>query len=421
MPWIDTQRAATASECSHRKERDSQIDPPPHAPACNRSLDRYRRRTVILRLALSLSFLCFWLIIPTFGQTGVPFSGAGNYGGTSRYVFSSGGSSFLEGPIRITVSSKGSFTANLGWFLRLRGTFAPDGTFHRSVTGLDDEPHDVDLRLDAATATITGTATNRFSSFYDFQAERKTYSTQNPSPQAGRYSFTTVNTSILPYRDRDTYYFGTGYGTMKVSTNGYVRCSGRQGDGAPWSAGTWIYGANQCSFATHPPYPGYDSGDLVVAFRFEDLPDRDATGEFSWSRLIHRPYAYISLDPPGYVVDSTFIASRFAPGTPFLKLSGETSNARLAYAGGGLAAPAEQTLSWPATNLVTPTAPGDPAFHLTLNATSGLFRGSFRTSSGALKPFAGAVLQKANVAEGFFGQGGRRGPMSITPIAPSVP
>lgn len=390
------------------------------APACKRWRNRYTRAAPItlVRFFLPLSLLFIWLIGPAFGQADQPFAGAGSYGGTSRYVFGGSGSSFLEGPIRITVSSSGSFTANLGWFLHLQGTFDSDGWFSRDVKGRDYRQYSVSLRLDAATQTITGEAINEYGSFHDFQAERKIYSSRNPSPQAGPYSFTTVNDDIYSYRDRDTYYFGTGYGTMKVSTSGYVRCTGRLGDGAPWSVGTWIYGTNQCSFAAHPPYPGYDSGDLAVAVRFEDLPGSDAAGEFSWDRMIHRPYAYISIDQPGYGVESTFIASRFAPGTPFLKLTGESSNARLAYEGGGIADPVEQTLSWSTTDVVTRAAPGDPAFHLTLSANSGLFHGSFRTASGSLKSFAGAVLQKANVAEGLFGQGGRRGPMSIAPISP---
>jgi len=339
-----------------------------------------------------------------------PLAVAGVYGGT---VFSPL-AEYLVGPINLTVSKTGNFTASFAG-LRVKGTLLPDGTFVGKGTRFDGT-YTVHFQIDPVTCVLTGTAVDHTGYTLDLNGAKRVYTAQNPAPQAGGYTFATEWPSVFAIPDKLNPHVGNGYGIMTVSRAGSVRFMGRLGDGAPWSGGANLYGRGVCAFHAQASYPGYLSGTITCSLTFVDSPDSDVTASFSWYRFVATSLEAVNPSTPYYSIDAIFTASRYSASQRPLTIVGQTSNVVAEYDSGPLLEPVDETLSWSARNVIRVDAKGGPRAEFSVDPKTGFFSGSFiDPANHQPSAFSGVCLQKANRASGSFRYPRGFGTVTLTP------
>jgi formylglycine-generating enzyme required for sulfatase activity len=213
---------------------------------------------------------------------------------------------------------------------------------------------------------------------------------------------------------------GDGWARLTVSAAGVVTLKGRHGDGAPLLETAYLSATGECALFAElyrsRPVKGRFGGWL----RFRDVPDvSDCDGLMQWVKLAdnrEKPYA------AGFEVEVPAVGSRFTPppaGTRLLAaLVDAEPNASLSLIAPNLPAATageiERVLSWLGSNALRHYGPetlGGSAARST-----GLVNGNYRAADGSVRAsFTGVVLQKQNLAGGFFSWGGQTGALRIVP------
>ena len=317
-----------------------------------------------------------------------------------------------DGMALLRLSRAGSLSGTVslnGLRYRTKGIIDTDG--HALITiSRDGVP--VQLTLDLVpgstpefTADVSREATN-----WGGTLVRSPYSTSNPPPQLGRYTF------VLPpdpaAAGDPAFPQGHGMGVALVSKSGKMRYAGRTADGAPFSCGSSVK-----ADATSPLYGGLyrlPRGFVEGTITFRDVAGvSDFDGLLNWVKpvqLLPKP-----LYPAGFALQTAAIGSRYTRPASIhdvLTLTA-TSRVTVAMSEGGIAG----VLSTSAfVGSLNPTTATPPLTKLTLSTINGKFNGTFvHPVSGQRLGLHGVVLQKQNLGFGYFSSKTAAGEVSMTP------
>jgi len=206
------------------------------------------------------------------------------------------------------------------------------------------------------------------------------------APQTGGY------TMIIPDEDDlsgDPY--GTSYAVAIVNGAGVVRLSGTLADGV---SAPFVLQAPVSKNGRIPIYlPLYKGlGSVLGWVQFTNSAAEDITGNVHWFKPAS---AATTFYPQGFTMDPFVHGSRYVQPAKGVRVLNFTNGQ--AILGGG-------TLNQNNTNLVTLSANNQVTSNNGLNLGITLSSGLFKGSTGGSKPikFSGVVLQKQNLAYGFF-------------------
>lgn len=350
--------------------------------------------------ALSVVVLFFGVVPDVFGQ--VAFD-PGTFQGLLQSD-SDNDESF--GFITIVLTRSGSFTArfNLGvnqighHSYSKTGRFDTNGAYHFEGPEVTDTRYAIariiDLQLDnvSAPTAIHGTVTDLTHSSTVELERVAVFSSVNPAPQLGRYTFLFSGSgdSGLPP--------GHGYGTITVNRSGRISASGKAPDGMTFSRTASLTVNNRWPFFT--TLGGKTHGILSGWLDFEETATTDFAGELTW--LGPEEPGPNNAFVPEFSGTVSVAGSRYVPPVgAILQTATSTNNVHLSISGGGLETPSERDLTLTAGNrfIFSPRLTGDA---LTANRSKGTFTGKFLHSDGRAVTFRGAVLQKQNIGGGHF-------------------
>jgi hypothetical protein len=343
------------------------------------------------------------LVTANFAASPVP-QGAGTYVGLATSTPAAHESSAL---VRLTANARGSFTGTAiigGRTYALHNVFGADGTAPELLLsrGAGKPPFRVSLRLDPAAQPpqeIVGQIrSDTFTS--DLIAARKVFTAQrNPklpllSPPSAWLGPVTAAVDTATF-------VGHGWATGGISSSGNLRISGSLADGSRWASSTPVTPAG-----TAPIFALLCGrrGSLVGQATLAAGPPLTFTAPAHWFRpanLDSGPFAAGWADGIGATVRGS-AWPRPQPGTPW------QPPAFTAGTGAATLSATTVPLTWNATfsaanNRVSiePSAGLDAT--LTLQPTTGAYRGAFRPATGsALQRYTGVLLQSDNRALGFF-------------------
>lgn len=233
--------------------------------------------------------------------------------------------------------------------------------------------------------------------------DRAVFTKTNPAPHAGKYTlvlFGSPGALLAPE--------GDSYGTASVDSNGVVKLKG--------------YLADKTSIATKVPtsrngqwplyVPLYSGQGAILGWAgFTNTPSADLEAILNWSKPSLPSAKY---HPDGFTAQAALLGSRYTlpvgPGPTNTILA--LTDALLILEGGNLPSALTNDVILGSGSRVTNASPVDLKMSFTLS--SGLFKGGF-TPPGATRPlpFAGAVLQKANYASGYFLSTNKSGRVSL--------
>lgn len=313
------------------------------------------------------------------------------------------------GYFQIATTLSGTFSGRFilaGVPVPVSGRFQTNGSFSRQV--LIRGANMVTLRLQMQTAggseQVAGSLSN--SQFtVNLIGDLAGYSSRNPAPQAGRY------TLLFPGSSAPGEPNGCGYATVIITPLGGVNIRAVLADGTPFTEATTLSKSGEW-----PLYGGLYSGRGVAVGRLSarSLADRDLDGDVFWSR----PATATHFFPGGFSIHCGGIGSRYASpgaGLGILNFGSGTNNAFVNYGTGD------------STNQVLEVGTFDLKSRLTVSPTADKIKFSFRPTDGVFtgtfinfgdsRPtaFQGAVLQKKNIATGYFIGKNASGFISIAP------
>jgi hypothetical protein len=207
----------------------------------------------------------------------------------------------------------------------------------------------------------------------------------NIAPQVGQY------TMVIPDQSTPD---GNSYGTVTVDKAGRVRFSGSLADATRISQSASVSKNGQWPLFI----PLYQGQGLIFSWvTFADSGTTDFSGDVSWIRpSLPRAKLY----PEGFTAQAAISGSRYfrpARGESILNLA----EATLALDGGNLDQPISDPVALDSNNRVTNL--GTDKLSLSFSTSSGLFSGRVvdpNTSKSI--SFHGVVLQKQNIASGYF-------------------
>ncbi|GEP44019.1 Ig-like domain-containing protein [Brevifollis gellanilyticus] len=237
----------------------------------------------------------------------------------------------------------------------------------------------------------------------EFTVNRVTWKLKtNEAPQNGVY------TMLIPaHVDASTQKapLGTSFGTVTVGKDGSAKLVGSLADGSP--------GITASSFISKDGFwPVYASlytnkGVIMGDLEFADIEETsDLNGPLTWMRPVDSKAAMFKL---GFGTTVNAIGSRFvkpAANARLFPLANVGGNSLLFLTDGGLPEDLERlTLMTAANKGIVPIQGADAATFVP-TATSGLISGAFlHQDTQKSVTYKGAVLQKQNLAGGFFSGG----------------
>lgn len=313
-----------------------------------------------------------------------------------------------SGRINFQVGPGGGFTCgfNLNGLSRsFTARFSGDGSYNGQIGQWQ-----ITLQLDISGGSdqITGTIANSSISA-NIRADLNVWNaTKNPAP-AGKYT-----ALLTPNTGDSTTPQGYGLAIVTVGKAGGVTVVGTLADGVAFTETATLSKNN-----TWPLYAVVNGGaeSVVGEITLENLSGSDMDGTVSWFRSANGRAAYF---PNGFSTQVSFEGSAFAaPGRSQTTLSlSDTGSNNVSISIGGADAP-QTTFSGvvrPSGVMVADPNSGPPrGFALTLGA-GGRISGSFvDPGSNRRVTFVGAVLQKQNMAAGFFRSAGQSGYVQLAP------
>lgn len=232
--------------------------------------------------------------------------------------------------------------------------------------------------IPAEVGTITGKVNN-----VDFTAKRNPWDTlANPVPLAQRERFNHAFNVPASLATDIAYAQGSGFGSLTIGTNGVAIWVVTLGDGTDLSTSTTTTllaadGSVPIHKALYSVGTGsaqgwlsIDGAGVLTELTFDWLKNQQPANVVSRSYRNGFP-ALLALEADGgkYVKPATNVH--------VLGLSGTTGNAQLDFTMGGLPAPINQVINFPATNLPTITLANPNTVKIALDLTNGFFSGSF--------------------------------------------
>jgi hypothetical protein len=342
------------------------------------------------------------------------FGVEGNFFGTMRSH--QDGKAFdeesLEAIFRIHLSRMGVAT---GVFLPWPGAFTArvDGKGHcRALVSIGRSPG-MSFDIDPSTRELTGSLGQPIGegevATADIKGGQASYSAENPSPQAGAYTFA-MNGQTTQH-GTDQFRFGTGFGRMTVMPNGVVKLVGRLCDGAPFSVSSAIYRGNRCVLMASIPYGDYIPGQLTGELVFDPQSGDDAGGSFRFTRELLKPGQNPISTHLGYGAFGAWQASRYDPAAPLLQVTGSPNDVKLTFTFG---AEYDRYITWSTDDSISTASAPDVT--LRVDKQTGLFFGTFlNPERNRTQAFSGAILQRQNYGAGVFPQAGAKGAAKIVP------
>ncbi len=321
---------------------------------------------------------------------------------------SSSPSNASSGFISVAVAKTGSFTARLtvgGVRANFKGAFDASGNTTNTVARKGLSSLQVILQLlDITNGTdqIVGTVSDGVFTA-DILANLAVFSSVNPSPWAGSYTFI-----LEPVDDTDpTVPQGYGYGTLAVSTTGSGQMRGVLGDGTKMSATAPV-----SADGTWPLYVSLykNQGSIIAAVTIDTNHLLTATA--NW----FKPAVPTDHDYPGGFTTSPGLTGALyvSPknGGPSIAASEQ-----LTLGGGNLQSNLVKSVVIAASGSVTVSPVGSDKLTLKINPTTGQLSGSFLNPAvGKTTKLTGLLVQTTNSAAGFFPGTNQTGFVTIEPV-----
>lgn len=350
---------------------------------------------------------------------------AGNFAGLA--VRDATANSNLGGKLSFSLTAAGTGT----------GSLVHKGASYSFTTALNNAPGSTRTltftaaagvkNFPAVTATLIGASGDVAGTVNGaaFTAFRNPWTTQSPVPAAQSGRFNVAFSPVQALVGDAAYPQGSGCGALVIDTAGNATWSGKLADGTATTGSAWLTSAGTVPMH-HPLYAtgtGSAQGTLEVG-----LNSAVSTPDFDWYKAAQTAAtrSYMSGFP---LHDLDALGCKYvkpASGTQVLGLSGSTANAKLTLAQGGLAASLEQTLNFPATNVLTVATPNPNTVTISsLDLNTGLFSGSFVIPDAVpankrTTTFSGVLLPAANEALGCFNLAQLPSPTTSAQLSGSV-
>jgi hypothetical protein len=304
------------------------------------------------------------------------------------------------GRVQVTIGKSGSVSGRAmvagGGARAFRGKLGASGDFVQNVSRPPDDPVQVRLNFDPAVAAMVGNAQSSDSADQPFTSTFTLGRKVPAGPLAQRYTFLVDPTGVPDSPN------GSGFGALKVTPTGDVTIRGKLADGSPLASGGFLHAGN--SFPIYAsPYGGRGArGSLRGELQFMALAVGDATGTLGWFKPARpddvRFPAGFTLDPSGRI-DSYF---KPAAASRVIGFSNGVGNGHILLSDGGFPA-MDETFTLLANNKVVPPNPNPSKLSIRINASTGLFQGTFLNPENNKKtPIQGAVFQDDVTAFGYF-------------------
>lgn len=292
----------------------------------------------------------------------------------------------------ISVRPTGAFSARLqfvGQSHSLSGNFSASGFSSNSIPGTNPSPVTVLMRVDPLNNNrITGQISNDTWSAELTAYASSAFSKTNPCPQAGQYTLAFPGTDTPDIEPA-----GDGYATIAVSSLGSTSLSGKLADGTPV--------AEKASIQQNGLFPLFESlysgkGLLLGWVDFSNQPQSDVSGLLTW---IAPSSAGQQINPAGFTNQLQATGSRyqFNPANPILNMT----TGMVSFAYGNLPQSFTNQIRLTTNNTIANLSSNQLSCKIT--TSSGQFSGSV-TIPGTKQTvsFVGVLLQKQNMATGFF-------------------
>jgi hypothetical protein len=247
-----------------------------------------------------------------------------------------------------------------------------------------------------AAGSLTGTFQDTTSTTVATFAAEQTpiYTLKAQSPLTGVY---TIELPADPAHPEAAYPQGTGYGVLTVSYTGHATLAGALGDGTKFSFGGMMSAQGEMAvFIPLYSAKGFLSGQIVLT---APGAANGVTGTLHWNKPVTNTPAWF---PAAFTGDSVLVGSGFEKPPVHPKILDFPNGGAFTIAGGNVPALAAETLAIDLAhrNLVTFTPAGPTGAFF-----GPLFSGKFPSTIGgkAVKvSYQGVVLQKQNIATGYF-------------------
>lgn len=304
-----------------------------------------------------------------------------------------------SGFVTLTLASAGSFSAKItlgGKPYSLSGVFSAGGFASNSIVRKGLTPVSAQLNLDMTGGGITGVFSDgTFTAALDAGLITKT-----PGADAGKY------TLVIPGAETGSGKpGGDSYGTVVVSPTGAISVSGVLSDGTKFTQKANLLTTGQWAFYV-PLYKG--NGSILSWLTFNTGAISGTTDWFKLSAAGGKLY------PAGFTNETTAAGSAyvFAAGVPVLNLA----PGQMWLQNGNLTASFTNQITIDSASKVTST---NATVKVTITTSTGLFKGTVvNPADGKSISFNGVVLQKQNIAAGFFTGFNQTGRVYFQPIAP---
>ncbi len=275
---------------------------------------------------------------------------------------------------------------------------------------IDPAGHVVKLQLDLANpaaGSLAGTVLDSAATPVAAIAAQQTplYTARVPSPLAGAYTLALPADTAHP---EPAFPQGTGFATLTVTATGRARLVGALGDGTPISAGGVISAQGEMALFI-PLYRkgGFLSGQLVLRGA---TATQEVTGTLNWRKPATETPAWY---PAAFAGDLAVEGSGFDRPPAHPKILDFPNGGRLIVTGGNVPpiSPAGFTIDTAHRNAVVFTPPG-PRLAFTGSTFAGAFPATVASQLRTVS-FRGVVLQKQNIARGFFKGDGQTGSVKL--------
>ena len=299
-----------------------------------------------------------------------------------------------SGFINLVLAKTGSFKATLTWGSvrsAFTGTFDSSGNATNTVLRKGLSSLQVVLQLLSVTNNtdqIAGTVSDGVN-VSELLADLAVFSTVNPCPFAGRYTFL-----LEPADSSDTTVpQGYGYGTLTVATTGSGAMAGVLGDGTKIKATVPVSG-----YGTWPLYVSLykNQGSCLGLVTFGSNSTLTATVDW------FKPPVPTDHDYPGGFTTTVSVSGAIyvSPKSGGPSIAGSR---QLTLGGGNLQSNLVKSIVISAQGNVTVTPAGADNLTLKVQPTTGQFSGGFvNPDVGKTTKFSGLVLQPDNSGGGYF-------------------
>jgi hypothetical protein len=268
----------------------------------------------------------------------------------------------------------------------------------------------VSLQLDVTTGSdqITGFISNG-SVTSSVSADRLVWNARsNPAPSGGY-------TALLePDTGQSDSPQGFGYVVVNIYASGQVTAVGYLADGTCFTESTYL-----SKNMTWPFYAFINASESAIGqITMESLSGSDMDGSVAWFRGANGRAVYY---PSGFSAQVALVGSDFTPPTAgqtalvFDNSGGDNASVSITGADVTTAAPFSGIVN--SNDRFTADASSGPTggFSLLLGPRGGMSGGFIDPATGRRVAFLGAVLQKQNIAAGFFLSSGQSGSVQLTP------